>query len=180
MQAGRPRRLGRLKQVVREKALSTNTNTLMAAGSAAEKVVEAHLQPVWRREDTVVAGACLRPAPLQTHAAVRHGRDRRGPRLQKRLHRRQLHQGANSQRTGVRGLAGFSARRVRRVRTWVRMGHAGVARVLLRCVWVHAGDARRSVISSGSSAGGKLFGDPLREANRFVIFSPLCDLLAAL
>ncbi|CAN0088424.1 unnamed protein product, partial [Heterosigma akashiwo] len=49
-------------------------------------------------EDAELAGAGLRAAPLQAHAAVRHGRDRRSAGLQERVHRGQLHQGADQER----------------------------------------------------------------------------------
>ena len=61
--------------------------------ASAKEVVEEHHESVGRREDAVVASACLRPALLQTHTLLRHGRNRRCSRLQKRFHRRQLHQG---------------------------------------------------------------------------------------
>ena len=70
--------------------------------AAVQEVVEEHLEPVGRREDAELAGARLRAASLQADAALRHGRDRRGARLQERLHRRQLHQGVLSQCLALR------------------------------------------------------------------------------
>ena len=44
-----------------------------------------------------ISGVCA--SLLQADAAVRDGRDRRGPGLQERLHRRKLHQGEDSKRS---------------------------------------------------------------------------------
>jgi structural maintenance of chromosome 4 len=52
-----------------------------------QKVVEAHRQPVGRRKDALEPLAGLCPSPLQADAALRDGRDRRGARLQERVHR---------------------------------------------------------------------------------------------
>lgn len=58
---------------------------------ASQEKLEEDLQPVRRREDPELPGPGVCPSPLQTHPAVFHGRDRRRPRLQKRLHRSILH-----------------------------------------------------------------------------------------
>ena len=70
-----------------------NTKPRVPQRASPEEVLEEHQQPVGRREDAVLAGAGVRAALLQADAALRHGRDRRGARLQERLHRRELHQG---------------------------------------------------------------------------------------
>jgi hypothetical protein len=75
--------------------------------AAAQEDVEEHLQLVRRREDALVAGSGLRASLLQTDSAVRHGRDRRRPGLQERVHRGQLHQGADAQRPVRHHLAAF-------------------------------------------------------------------------
>lgn len=56
-----------------------------------EEELEEDLQPVRRGEDAQLPGAGVRAAPLQAHAALLHGRDRRRAGLQERLHRRLLH-----------------------------------------------------------------------------------------
>lgn len=58
---------------------------------ASQEKLEENLQPVRRREDSELAGPGVCPAPLQTHPPVLHGRDRRRPGLQERLHRGLLH-----------------------------------------------------------------------------------------
>lgn len=45
--------------------------------AAAQEVVEEHCQPERRREDAELAEPGVCAAPLQAHAALRHGRDRR-------------------------------------------------------------------------------------------------------
>lgn len=59
--------------------------------ASSKEELEKDLQPVWRREDTQLLGSGVRTAPLQTHAAVLHGRDRCCTGLQERLHRCLLH-----------------------------------------------------------------------------------------
>ena len=68
------------------------------AGETSQEVVEEHQQLVWWREDLVLLGSRLRPPLLQAHPTLRHGRDRRRPRLQERLHRGQLCQGEDQER----------------------------------------------------------------------------------
>ena len=46
--------------------------------ATAQEELEEHCQPVRRREDALLAVARLCAAPLQAHAALRDGRDRRG------------------------------------------------------------------------------------------------------
>lgn len=58
---------------------------------ASQEKLEENLQPVRRREDPELPGPGVCPPPLQTHPSVLHGRDRRCPRLQKRLHCGLLH-----------------------------------------------------------------------------------------
>lgn len=53
--------------------------------------MEEHLKSIGRRENAVVLGAGVRAALLPAYAAIRDGRDRRGARLQERLHSRQLY-----------------------------------------------------------------------------------------
>jgi len=41
--------------------------------AASQEVVEEHIKPVRRREDTELSGSGLCPSPLQANTAVRHG-----------------------------------------------------------------------------------------------------------
>lgn len=65
----------------------------LSAGQRAtsQEELEEDLQPFRRREDAQLAGAGVCTAPLQAHAALLHGRDRRRAGLQERLHRGLLH-----------------------------------------------------------------------------------------
>ena len=78
--------------------LSSHPHLATSAGETSQEVVEEHQQLVWWREDLVLLGSRLRPPLLQTHPTLRHGRDRRRPRLQERLHRGQLCQGEDQER----------------------------------------------------------------------------------
>ena len=79
--------------------LSSYPNLATSAGETSQEVVEEHQQLVWWREDLVLLGSRLRPPLLQAHPTLRHGRDRRRPGLQERLHRGQLHQGKDQERS---------------------------------------------------------------------------------
>lgn len=59
--------------------------------ATSQEELEEDLQPFRGREDAQLAGAGVRAAPLQAHAALLHGRDRRRAGLQERLHRGLLH-----------------------------------------------------------------------------------------
>lgn len=67
-------------------------------GEAAQEELEEHRQPVRRGEDAELALARLCAAPLQAHAPLLHGRNRCRARLQERVHRRSLRQGAHQVR----------------------------------------------------------------------------------
>lgn len=74
----------------RSQFLTDPTLALFQCPASQEKLEE-NLQPVRRRENPELPGPGVCPSPLQTHPSVFHGRDRRRPRLQKRLHRGILH-----------------------------------------------------------------------------------------
>ncbi|CAF97397.1 unnamed protein product, partial [Tetraodon nigroviridis] len=58
---------------------------------SSKEELEKDLQPVGRREDPQLLGSGVCAAPLQAHAALLHGRDRRCAGFQKRLYCRLLH-----------------------------------------------------------------------------------------